>query len=116
MGSIEKEFKRAVGKGEKLGKKALGAQMTLYGIKPGSSGAGGDIAEQVSLGHMESGKTKQLRETEEKATAEQQAIVDEEKRLLDEEESKRKKRIARGRQGRRSLLYAGGERARGGTS
>ena len=107
MGDVKKIGKKV----EKLGKKAIGAQMTMAGAKPGSEGVGGDIAEIATLGHMESGKTKRLKGEAAAAEAKQAGIIAEEKRLLEEEEEKRRTRIQRGRAGKRSLLYAkGGER------
>lgn len=102
------DVKKVLRKGEKLGKKAIGAQMTLMGAQPGSEGIGGDIAEVGTLGHMESGKTKKAKAAAASAEAEQQSILTEQKRQLEEEEEKRKKRTAKGKAGKRSLLYAGG--------
>lgn len=120
MGGVEKEVKRGVKKvrktverpakqfGEELER---GVKKRAKQVGAGGGGFMGKAWETVTLGEMESRKTRQAKEKAATAEAEQRDIIAEQTRQLEEEEEKRKKRTARGRAGRRSLLYAKGTEA-----
>lgn len=116
---VTKPFEKA---GKKVGKEAerlsetRAGGLALYSADPAGLVATAKDPKVAALqersdilgyGAKPRAQQKKLKEKE----AEQEAVIAEEKRQLEAEEEKRKKRIAKGRQGRRSLLYAGGTEA-----
>lgn len=75
----------------------------------GGGGTLGKIAEIGTGGLVKSGETKDKIKAAEAAQAAQAALVAEEKKKVMMEEEARKKRAFQARQGRRSLLYQGGD-------
>lgn len=75
----------------------------------GGGGIIGDIVEIGTGGLVKSGKTKDKIKAAEQAQQAQAKIVSEQKDEVEAEEEERKKRVMKSRQGRRGLLYKGGD-------